>query len=100
MGKRGDFLEYQESVRALSEKNIKNDYLANIEFRSQDFHVDHKLSILDAFNENVPVECVADICNLIIVTKEYNLSKGSKSSITFAELMEEITDREYFLEDL
>lgn len=52
----------------------------------QTYHVDHKLSILDAWNANLPMEIVNHPANLQILEAKKNSSKGSKSSITIEEL--------------
>lgn len=49
-------------------------------------HVDHKLSILDAWNAGLPLEIVNHPANLQILEAKENSSKGSKSIITVEEL--------------
>jgi|TARA_B100001059_G_C17794817_1_gene562397 hypothetical protein len=93
-----EWLFYSYQVRNLTEKTIRREFLDNSNLRSKDFHCDHKLSILEGFKQGVPVEIMADICNLEIIPKTENLKKGSKSSITFNELLEEISQREYDLD--
>lgn len=53
----------------------------------QTFHVDHKLSILDAWNSGLSVEIVNHPANLQILEAKQNSSKGSNSSITVEELL-------------
>jgi hypothetical protein len=57
----------------------------------QTYHVDHKLSILDAWNANLPAEVVNHPANLQILPAKENSSKGRKSSITIEELYEMIS---------
>ena len=97
MGKLGEFLEFKELVKKLTERTLREEYLEHKEYRSKDFHCDHKLSIKESFEQGVPPDMVAHICNLQITDATYNLKKGSKSSITFEELLEEITLREEYL---
>ena len=52
----------------------------------QTYHVDHKLSILDAWNANLPAEVVNHPANLQIIEAKQNTSKGRKSIITVEEL--------------
>jgi hypothetical protein len=52
----------------------------------QTHHVDHKLSILDAWHAKLPLEIVNHPANLQIIEAKKNSSKGSKSSITIEEL--------------
>jgi hypothetical protein len=94
-----DFLYFSAIVRQLTEQTLKREFLDNGHLRSKDFHCDHKLSIKEGYKQNVPVEILADICNLEIIDGKQNLAKGSKSSITFQDLLEEISEREYYLED-
>ena len=53
-------------------------------------HVDHKFSILDAWKANLPIEVVNHPVNLQLLSAKENSSKGSKSSITLAQLYEMI----------
>lgn len=57
----------------------------------QTYHVDHKLSILDAWNAKLPLEIVNHPANLQILEAKENSSKGSKSIITVEELYALIT---------
>jgi hypothetical protein len=50
------------------------------------YHVDHKLSILDAWKANLPMEIVNHPANLQILEARKNSIKGSKSIITIDEL--------------
>ena len=54
----------------------------------QTYHVDHRLSILDAWHAKLPIEIVNHPSNLEIMTAKNNSSKGSKSSITVEQLLE------------
>jgi hypothetical protein len=56
----------------------------------QTYHVDHKLSILDAWKLNLPAEIVNHPANLQVIEARRNTSKGSKSSITVEQLYEMI----------
>lgn len=53
----------------------------------QTHHVDHKLSILDAWRANLPIEIVNHPANLQILEAKLNSGKGSKSIITVEELL-------------
>lgn len=57
----------------------------------QTYHVDHKLSILDAWNANLPAEVVNHPANLQILEAKKNSSRGSKSIITVEELYDLIS---------
>jgi len=53
----------------------------------QTYHVDHKLSIFDAWNAGLSEEIVNHPANLQILEAKLNSSKGAKSSITVEELL-------------
>ena len=53
----------------------------------QTFHVDHKLSLIDAWNAGLSEEIVNHPANLQIIDARANSSKGAKSSITVEELL-------------
>jgi hypothetical protein len=74
---RAKFLLYQEKVRKLSEKNFKSYYVDNKELRGRDFELDHKYSIYEGFRNGVPESIIADLCNLEVIPKTENRSKGS-----------------------
>lgn len=52
------------------------------------YHVDHKLSILDAWNAGLTEEIVNHPANLQIIESTINIAKAYKSSITVEELLE------------
>lgn len=56
----------------------------------QTYHVDHKLSVLDAWNANLPLEIVNHPVNLQILEAKKNSSKGSTSILTVNELYDMI----------
>jgi hypothetical protein len=56
----------------------------------QTYHVDHKLSILDAWKLGLSEQIVNHPANLQILEAKVNSGKGSKSSITVEELLTQI----------
>jgi hypothetical protein len=56
----------------------------------QTYHVDHKLSILDAWHAGLSADIVNHPTNLQILEAKQNSSKGAKSSITVEELLQKI----------
>lgn len=58
----------------------------------QTYHVDHKLSILDAWHAKLPLEIVNHPANLQILEARKNSSKGRKSIITVDELYDLIKE--------
>ena len=96
---RAKWLLYNELVRAETERTLKKEFLKDSRLRGQEFSVDHKLSIKECYDNDIPVFIAGHECNLEILTKLDNLKKGSKSSITPEQLWEDYTQREYDLLD-
>lgn len=86
-----DAKNYRHYARAIRQRAqlwaTANGYMLG----QQTYHVDHKLSILDAWNANLPAEVVNHPANLQILPAKENSSKGRKSSITIEELYEMIS---------
>lgn len=92
--RRAEFLLYKEKVQRLSEKTFKKQAIYLKELRGSDWELDHRLSIYDGFQNEVPVEIMSHPCNLEIISKDENRQKSRKSVITFEELIREIADSE------
>jgi hypothetical protein len=92
--RRACFLLYSEKVRRETAINIKK--YAIDEFNSGEFEVDHKLSIAEAFDCQVPIYMVAHPINLQKINKEDNKKKGRKSSLSPLELMDLINESDDF----
>jgi len=87
-----EFKKYQQMVYIKTNyfiRKYKNKIL-NIEKRSRNFPIDHKYSIREAFNNNVPIEIVSHWKNLEITTISKNSKKRTKCSISLNELKKEI----------
>lgn len=96
---RAEYLLYNEKVRKLTECTFRNEFVDDGNLRGKEYHLDHKLSVRECFENDVPPEMAAHICNLEIISSDDNLKKGSKSTITYAELIEDIADFEsHFLD--
>ena len=93
---RAKYLLYKDYVKKRTEQNVKRFYVENIELRGRKhgYQLDHKYSIRQGFDDGMPPDMIAHPCNLICVPTEYNLKKGSKNSITFEELLEDINDHD------
>jgi len=79
-----EFDIYRENVRKLSNDNYQKFYYdinPNNLPRGNDYHLDHKFSILDGFLSNKLPEEIAHPSNLQIISAKENQSKGSKSYI-------------------
>ena len=87
-----EFQLYSERVRRLSDLNYQKFFneIENAKQRGSDFHLDHKYSIKEAFDNNIPVEVVSHYKNLEVIGGRLNESKGSKSSIKLNELINDI----------
>jgi len=91
-----EFLWYEHQVRKLSEKNYRKEYLDGKKYRGKGYELDHRMSIVECFEQEVPVECAGHICNLKLIPKQQNRSKGRYSELTFQELLDEIVERDSF----
>jgi len=56
----------------------------------QTYHVDHKLSIFDAWKAGLNEDVINHPANLQVVEAKHNTKKGSKSSISLEDLLKEI----------
>jgi hypothetical protein len=91
---RGKYLVYAETVRKLTEKTFKHNYIENKDKRKEGWHLDHKVSIKECYLNDIPPNIAADALNLQVVPPKYNLQKGSRSLMSAWELMEEVIERD------
>jgi len=89
---REPFALYQEIVRRNSDKNYQKYFneIPNAKNRSREYHLDHKYSIKEAFDNNIPIDVVSHYKNLEIIDGRLNESKGKNSSILLEELLKQI----------
>ena len=83
---------YSDFVRWLSEYsyNILQNQVDTNKKRSKQFHMDHKYSISNGFENNIDPFIIAHPSNLEIISKKKNLKKSSKNSIDIIILIEDI----------
>lgn len=77
-----EFIEYSKQVRRLSQiirRYMKMEYMDSMCW-------DHKLSVVDCFLHNVPIDIAASVENMELLSNKENASKHAKSSITVDEL--------------
>lgn len=79
-----EYRRYARFIRQRAQKWARNQ---GYEIGQQTFHVDHKLSIMDAWHAGLSEEVVNHPANLQIIEAKLNSSKGAKSSITVEELL-------------
>lgn len=79
--------EYRHYARAIRQQAQKWAKEQGYELGKQTYHVDHKLSIIDAWNAGLSADIVNHPANLQIIEAKKNSSKGAKSSITLDELL-------------
>jgi len=79
-----DFRHYARRMRSRAQKWAKEQ---GYELGQQTFHVDHKLSILDAWHAGLPESVVNHPANLQILEAKRNSSKGANITITVEELL-------------
>jgi len=81
-----DYELYRRAVWRFSNRSYKM-YLFE-QKRDRHNHLDHVLSIVDGFNNNVPPEIMGSIHNLRIIDGKSNRHKSYRSEITVSELLE------------
>ena len=77
---------YRQEVWRYSNRAYK--LYMNEQKRDRNNHLDHVLSIVDGFNNNVPPEIMGSIHNLRIIDGKSNRHKSYRSEITVSELLE------------
>jgi hypothetical protein len=83
-----EYRRYARLIRCRSQKWAKSQgYILG----QQTYHVDHKLSILDAWHAKLSIDVVSHPVNLQILEAKENSSKGAKSVLTVEELLKEIS---------
>jgi len=84
-----EFINYQRRVRSKSDMNYRK-YKESLDpnnLRGREFHLDHKISILYGFINNIPEEFISHINNLEIIPSKINLQKNTKCSINADDLV-------------
>lgn len=89
-----DFKKYSKIVRKISNRYycLYKDIIDPDNIRGVDFHLDHRLSIINGFMANLPIEIVGHVINIRVITSTKNLIKGSKSDLSIEELIEEYNE--------
>lgn len=86
-----DFEKYKrEVIKVTNQQNIKT--LEHFEKRGhsrnkQSFHLDHRFSIFEGFNNNISPYLIGSIHNLEMIESSKNSSKQGKCSLTIEELI-------------
>jgi len=78
-----------EKVYRQHKDNINPDGLSRM-----DYNLDHMFSILEGFKNNIPPYIISDRCNLEIIPRYDNLSKGCECSITKGRLFNMFFEQE------
>lgn len=87
-----DLKKYRRMVRLMTSK-VDTSSLEN--YGKAGYDLDHKFSIQEGFNRNIPPYVIADISNLEYIPSDINRSKGAKCSITQKELFNQIQNNIY-----
>jgi hypothetical protein len=80
-----NFNDYSKAVRKLTEERCNS--ISIIHLRGNNYHLDHKVSIYQAFKEKLSIDVVASIHNLEIIKSDVNLAKGIRCSLSVDELI-------------
>jgi hypothetical protein len=82
--------EYNKLARRLTEY-MYTTYKHELDpdgLRSKEVHIDHMVSIVYGFMNNIPIYLIGDITNLRMMDGKANISKNCDNHITFDELLE------------
>lgn len=89
-----EFINYRNKVRSITNKNLKKyshlfENLDNLGRCGDEgkFQIDHKISIKEGFNSNLPAHLIGHPSNLQIIKWEDNLKKSTNSDITLDEFI-------------
>jgi len=82
-----EYKVYARKARAGAQRWAKEN---GYDIGKQTYHVDHKLSVKDAFRANLPLGVLNHPANLQVLPANENVSKGANSQITVKELLENI----------
>lgn len=91
---KSDFKRYSDSVWRIT-RNQELETLENFEKRGriyenpEAYHLDHRFSIKEGFEEKIPPEIIGSLKNLEMIPGKANCSKRSKCSITKEELLDD-----------
>jgi hypothetical protein len=82
---------YKKQVRALTAKTYRlhKEYINpdNLVNGKNDYHIDHKYSVVEGFKNNISVNIISSKENLEMLKSNDNLSKQGRCSITLNELL-------------
>lgn len=86
-------MKYRKDVGKLTnreevQKLANFDKVDNHCYNDDAYHIDHIVSVLHCYNNNIHPEVCASIHNLRCIPWRENLSKSSKSDMTINELLE------------
>lgn len=95
-----EFTRYRSEVTRLTNIAKKTDYFKKhidpknkLALRDEDgnklYHTDHKFSVSQGFQDELPPELIASLANLCVLEGPENLSKGKKCSIVIGVLLSE-----------
>lgn len=88
-GKRKDFRAYGRACRSLAQAWARDN---GYETGRQTFHVDHIVSVLDGFTNEIAPAIISHPLNLRILEAKKNSAKGPKSEMTIQELLDKIRE--------
>jgi len=85
-----DYKKYCMEVDKETRISLQLNKLENIELRSREYHLDHKVSKCYGFNNNISAKIIGSINNLEIITANENLSKQKHCSMDIDDLIRKI----------
>ncbi len=90
-----EWILYKKIVYNMTEK-VYRQHKGDInpdELPRMEYNLDHMFSVLEGFKNNIPPYIISNMCNLEIIPRYDNLSKGCDCSITKEELMKMFFDK-------
>ena len=102
MSKRPSFDQYYIRVGEFTSNTVKNfgNFIENLNLRGSHridnhaWHLDHKFSVFQGFNNNIPPYIIGSIYNLEMLPWQENLKKWSRCSISEEELIRDFYNDE------
>jgi len=87
--------EYFSLVTKITHRSYTKhiDEIDPLRLRGESYHLDHRVSKLEGYLNNIPPQIIGDVSNLEIIPASTNMSKLHHSSITISELYESYNQR-------
>jgi hypothetical protein len=96
-GSKIDYNRYRAEVYRITSISLRNFELENLDKRGRKkYHLDHKYSICNGFNDNISPYIIGSIYNLEIITEHENTSKQTRNSISKEKLINTFNECNFY----